>query len=167
MNFKHGPMPIKLSAADPPQAAIRPSRCAVCIAACVAGCFLMLLADCGRGGDPFSYVLVSGKVTYDDGSLIPAGILLTFYPQGGSIDTKTHPRPGETSVDQATGEFHAVTSHKYHDGLVRGKHKVTVRDGRRRPLPPNIVPAEYADFARTPLEVDTANQPFVLRVRKP
>ena len=50
MNFKHGPMPIKLSAADPPQAAIRPSRCAVCIAACVAGCFLMLLADCGRGG---------------------------------------------------------------------------------------------------------------------
>ena len=166
MNGRRKPMPIKLSAADPWHSAICHSRCMVCIAACAMGCLLMLLADCG-GGDPFSYVHVSGKVTYDDGSLIPADVLLTFYPQGGSIDSKTHPRPGESSVDRATGEFRVVTSHKFDDGLVRGKHKVTLRDGLRRPLPSSIVPEEYSDFARTPLEVDTADQPFQLRVRKP
>ena len=130
-------------------------------------CLLMLLAGCGTQ-DPFSYVSVSGKVTYDDGSLIPVdGLMVTFIPQGGALDAKTYPRPGMTMVDKATGEFQAVTSHKFNDGLVRGKHKVTLTGSDNRPLPPSVVPPEYADPARTPLEVNTANQPFALKVRKP
>jgi hypothetical protein len=166
MNGRCEPTPIRLSAADPWRSAIRLARRLAYVTACAMACSLTLLASCNRG-DPFSYVRVSGKVTYEDGSLIPAGVLLTFYPQGGDIDAKTHPRPGETAVNQATGEFHSVTSHKLNDGLVRGKHKVTLRDGWHRPLPPNIVPEEYSDFSRTPLEVDTADRPFHLRVKKP
>ena len=128
---------------------------------------LMLLAGC-RSNDPFSYVQVSGKITYDDGSLIPAdSMVLAFIPQGGSLDAKTHPRPGRTTVDRATGEFHAVTSHTINDGLPRGKYKVVVWGGNYAPLPPTIAAPEYGDPFKTPLEVDTARQPFVLKVRKP
>ena len=41
---------------------------------------------------------------------------------------------------------------------------VWLRVARR---PASLVPPEYVDPARTPLEVDTANQPFELKVRKP
>ena len=72
-----------------------------------------------------------------------------------------------TTVEPATGEFHEVTSHKFNDGLVRGKHKVTLTDESHKPLPARVVPPEYSDPATTPLEVDTDQQPFVLKVRKP
>jgi hypothetical protein len=137
------------------------------VAALFAACCLMLPAGCGAR-DPFGYVQVSGRVTYDDGSLIPVdGLLLTFIPQGGELDPKTYPRPGMTTVERATGEFHLVTSHKFGDGLVRGKHKVTLAMGAHVALPPSVVPPEYYDPATTPLEVDTASLPFVLKVRKP
>ena len=90
---------------------------------------LTLPAGC-RSNNPFSYVQVSGKITYDNGSLIPAdSMVLAFIPQGGSLDAKTHPRPGRTTVNRATGEFHAVTSHTINDGLPRGKYKVVVWGG--------------------------------------
>ena len=128
---------------------------------------ILVLAGCGSG-DPFKYVQVSGKVTYEDGSLIPIdGMALTFYPQGGALDAKTRPRPGMTTVDRATGEFHSVTSHMPGDGLVPGKYKATLLEGNRMPLPADIVPPEYGDPFKTPLEVDTANVPFHLEIRKP
>jgi len=127
---------------------------------------LLLVAGCGHK-DPFDYVQVSGKVTYEDGSPIPIdGKRITFYPQGGSIDAKTHPRPGMASVDKA-GAFRSATSHLPNDGLVRGRHKVTLLAGNGQLLPPSVVPAEYGDPDKTPLEVDTAEQPFVLKVRQP
>jgi hypothetical protein len=130
-------------------------------------CCLLFLAGCGSG-DPFGYVQVSGKVIYEDGSRIPVDqLVLTFIPQSGPLDAKTYPRPGVAMVDPATGEFHNVTSHKVNDGLVRGKHKVTLAGANNSPLRPSVVPPEYADPDTTPLEVDTANQPFVLKVRKP
>jgi hypothetical protein len=128
---------------------------------------LPLLSGCGPS-DPFSYVQISGKITYEDGTLIPVRHLeLTFVPQSAPLDAKTYPRPGVAVVDTATGEFHAVTSHRYNDGLVRGKHKVVLGGVSSFPLPPSLVPPEYCDFTKTPLEVDTAQQPFVLKVRKP
>jgi hypothetical protein len=93
-----------------------------CLWPVVAACLLLTASGCGSN-DPFHYVRVSGKVTYEDGSLIPAeGIVLRFYPQQGSLDAKTHPRPGMSVVEPATGEFHAATSHRLNDGLVSGKH---------------------------------------------
>ena len=127
----------------------------------------LLLAGCGSG-DPFSYVKVSGKLTYDDGSLIRhEGVVLTFVPLSEALGANTFPQPGIARPDPATGEFHEVTSHTYNDGLVRGKHKVLVADPTHRPLPASVVPPEYADPDKTPLLVDTAEQPFVLKVRKP
>jgi hypothetical protein len=132
----------------------------------VPGLWILLLIGC-QSKDPFGYVQVSGRVTYEDGSPIPLdGMLITFYPQGGSIDAKTHPRPGTAGADK-NGEFKAATSHKPNDGLVCGRHKVTLLSGIGQRLPTSVVPAEYADPAKTPLEVDTANLPFVLKVRKP
>jgi hypothetical protein len=128
---------------------------------------VVLWSGCG-GGDPFRYVKVSGKVTYADGSLIPAArVVLTFVPQSGALDQKTHPRSGQAEVTVADGSFSVVSSHNYDDGLVPGKHKVLVRafDDKNNPTP--VVPIDYADLNRTPLEIDTAHLPLTLDVRKP
>jgi len=131
-----------------------------------ATCGLFLLG-CGVR-DPFTYVPVSGTLTYEDGTLIPAdNVALMFYPQSPPKNMKTHPRPGIAWVDQATGRFEKATSHKPGDGLVRGKHKVTVVSIHLTPLPAELVPSEYANPATTPLEVDTSQSPFHLKVRKP
>jgi hypothetical protein len=124
---------------------------------------------CGCGsGDPFSYVKVSGKVAYEDDTLIPLdGMFLNFYSQTRPIDAKTYPRIGTTLVQKSDGTFSSVTSHLAGDGLIRGKHKVTVTSSTQGPLPSSMVPVEYADPEKTPIEVDTAQQPFVLKVRKP
>jgi len=128
---------------------------------------LLLLAGCSSNGDPFSYVNASGKLTYEDGTLIPAkAIELRFYSQNEAIGN-AHPRSGTASVDTKTGEFANITTHTPKDGLVRGKHKVTVTGRERVPLPIALVPAEYADPNKTPLEVDTDQVPFVIKVPKP
>jgi hypothetical protein len=43
---------------------------------------------------------------------------------------------------------------------------VNPTDERGRPLD-GVVPPEYRDIKTTPIEVDTANQPFVIKVKKP
>ena len=140
----------------------RPSVAVVCTAVCLAA----VLSGCGS--EPFAYAPVSGKVTYEDGSLIPTdAMVLKFQSQTPPIDSKTYPRPGIALVDGATGDFCGATTHNHNDGLVRGKHKVTVVAGNNMPLPPSVVPPEYSNPAQTPLQVDTAVQPFALRIRKP
>jgi hypothetical protein len=128
----------------------------------------LMLPFIGCNKEPFHCVPVSGIVTYEDGSVIPADdILLTFVPLVPPVDVKTYPRPGSAIVDRTTGEFGSVTTHKAGDGLVRGKHKVTLSRSDSLPLPASVVPREYCSFNKTPLEVDTANLPFVLKVKKP
>lgn len=127
---------------------------------------LMCLAGCGNR-EPYRQVSVSGTITYQDGSLIPVDkLVLTFLPQGEPIDAKTHPRPGTARVD-TNGHFDSATTHKANDGLVQGKHKVSLAGVNGMPLPSSIVGPEYCDLAKTPLEVDTAVGPFDLKVRKP
>lgn len=129
-------------------------------------CCLLLAAGCGAK-DPFSYAQVSGKVSYEDGTLIPADYILFFYPQSGPLDSKTYPHCGTAIVEKATGRFDSITSYRRGDGLVRGKHKVTLLGPTHGPLPASIVPPEYGSPVQTPLEVDTAQQPFELRIKKP
>jgi hypothetical protein len=132
-----------------------------------AAILLSLLAGCSSNGDPFSYVKVSETVTYEDGSKIPASDLeLWFFSEAEAIGN-AHPKPGMVIVNSKTGEFADVTTHTFHDGLVRGKHRVIVTGGDHGRLPKNIVPAEYGDPKKSPLEVDTAQQPFRLKVRLP
>jgi hypothetical protein len=130
------------------------------------------LVLCGLAGcaseNPFEQVKVSGTLTYDDGTLIPASmIILKFEPLAAPLDTKTHPPSGMSYVNVSDGTFDVVTSHKYADGLVRGKHRVLVSATTDAGSSTKLVPDEYLDSGRTPLVVDTSESPFELLVRKP
>ncbi len=132
----------------------------------LAGGLLVWVTGCGR--EPFSMVRVSGKVTYEDGSPIECHRLrVIFNPQVAALDAKTHPRPGEATVNP-DGTFSTVTTHKYGDGLIRGKHKVQVISLDDMERPTNAVPAVYAELSTTPLEVDvTRSGQFIeLKIKK-
>lgn len=134
---------------------------------CVAMIGLLAVAGCGSS-EPFSQVPITGTVTYEDGSLIPAEqIRVTFYPQAQPKDAKTHPRPGTASVNVADGSFKEVTSHKFNDGVVAGLQKVTVQTFDSADMPTDLLPAEYNDVHTTPLTYDTASGgPAKLTVKK-
>jgi hypothetical protein len=131
---------------------------------------LLILACCvclGCGPrSPFKYVKASGKLTYEDGSVIPSRIIrLQFASQDAPAVEGAHPRPAIANVSEQ-GEFDCVTSYKYGDGLIPGKHKVAVEqatDAKGQLL----VPKEYTSIATTPLLVDTANSPLEIKVPKP
>src|SRR4051812_1368903 len=132
--------------------------------------FLLLLFlgsafGCGSGS-PYSYVKVKGKVTYDDGSPIPSnGLRIRFAPLNAPNVENAVPRPAYARFDDQ-GIFDSVTSYKYGDGLISGKHKVAIEaaDG-----PPNklVVPKEYQSTSTTPLVIDTADSPLDIKVPKP
>lgn len=132
---------------------------------------LAALALCGAGcGDePYSLVHASGKISYDDGTLLPAQdnfVRLTFYPQTPPLDPATYPRPAMADVNLEAGTFDVISTHAYNDGLTAGKHKVVVSTDLLQ-QPPRGVPPEYNDPLATPLIVDTAEAPFDIRIRKP
>jgi hypothetical protein len=124
-----------------------------------------LLLGCSNNS-PFEYIAVQGQLTYEDGSTIPAkGIRLQFI----TIDVKphkgAHPRPATTQLN-SQGHFDSVTSYKYGDGLVPGRHKVAIfyatdKNGKL------LVPKAYTHAATTPLIVDTADTPLKIKVPKP
>jgi hypothetical protein len=124
-----------------------------------------LCAGCGSG-EPFDYVPVQGKLTYEDGQLIPAaGIVLQFETQDAKPVNGMHPRPAQASVD-AQGVFTQATSHKFGDGLIPGKHKVAIyyaTDAKGRLL----VPKEYTHLGTTPLVVDTGDGSMDIKVPRP
>jgi hypothetical protein len=124
-----------------------------------------LIVGCGSGS-PFDYEKVSGKITYEDGSPIPGnGLRLRFIALDAPQVDNAHPRPAFAIVNEQ-GEFDCVTSHKYGDGLVAGKHKVSVeREGLPDAKPP--VPKEYLSTNTSPITVDTSNAPFDIKVPKP
>jgi hypothetical protein len=126
---------------------------------------LALCLGCGSG-EPFDYIPVTGKLSYEDGSTIPAqGIVLQFIAQDVKPIDGMHPRPATASVN-GQGEFNEATSHKFGDGLVPGKHKVALMyatDANGKLL----VPVDFTHAGTTPLVVDTATLPLDIRVPKP
>jgi hypothetical protein len=127
--------------------------------------FCCVALGCGPGS-PFDYEKVSGKITYEDGTPIPGGGLrLRFIAQDAPQVENAFPRPAFANVD-ADGEFAEVTSHKFGDGLIPGKHKVAIeKEGSPDARPP--VPKEYLSISTSPLTVDTADAPFYIKVPKP
>jgi hypothetical protein len=126
--------------------------------AVVGTCLLCLVGGCDN--NPFSQVEVQGRVTYDDGSVIPAkGIRLIFKSETPPIDKKTHPRPGIAIVDVTDGSFDVVSTLKYGDGLIQGTHKVALQIA-----PPTLVPSAYTSITSTPLVIDTADAPLHIKV---
>jgi hypothetical protein len=124
----------------------------------------------GSSGDPFTYKKISGKVTYDDGSLIPATRLeLKFSQVNPQPVGNMYPRPGTADVKVDDGTFESVTSSPQNvgGGLVPGKYKVTLVTQEKNEKPRGLVPPEYLDFAKTPLVIDTNDSPLAITVKKP
>jgi hypothetical protein len=120
------------------------------------------ILGCGSGS-PFNYKKVKGKISYEDGEPLPGGLELRFMALEAPQVENAHPRPAIANVN-AQGEFECVTSYKYGDGLIAGKHKVAINMGTdAKP----IVPKEYTSLATTPLIIDTADSPFDIKVPKP
>jgi hypothetical protein len=118
---------------------------------------------CGSGS-PFKYVKASGKISYEDGSPLP-NVRLLFDAQDAPAVEGAHPRPAVANVN-GQGEFECVTSYKYGDGLIPGKHKVAI-DAGGNIVGKAPVPKEYLSMATTPLMVDTTNLPLEIKVPKP
>lgn len=134
----------------------------------------MTAVGCGSG-DPFAYVKVSGRITYEDGTPIPSdSVIVTFAPQTEAVGEDFHPRSGMAYAD-TNGNFDTATSYKYGDGIVRGKHKVLVSIRSGGPTGPSsggkkrgpLIPAIYTKLSTTPLEVHTDDTPFELKIEKP
>lgn len=138
--------------------------------ACKCVCTFSAIASfsgCGTR-EPYRYFPVSGTLAYEDGSLIPVEhVVLLFHPQTDPRDARTHPRPASAVVDQKTGTFTYVTSHKPSDGLMACKYKVTLHLPSRLPLPPECAAESYADANRTPLEVEGGLKTLAIRITKP
>ena len=129
---------------------------------------LVLLTGCSDA--PYDIVPIHGKVTYEGGALMPADtIYVRFYPQVESLSAKVHPKPGSTELDTEDGTFALVSTAKYGDGVILGKHKVTVTVGDESPTGAGSIPAVYADPTTTPLEIEVTgrNQEVVLKIEKP
>jgi hypothetical protein len=124
-----------------------------------------LSIGCGRGG-PFEYEKVSGKVVYADGSRIPAGGMeLRFEALDAPQVEHASPRPAKASVN-AEGVFDCVTSYKYGDGLIPGRHKVAIDVGPGPDGKP-LVPKECTSIATTPLQINTKDAPLQIKVPRP
>lgn len=88
-----------------------------------------------------------------------------FVPDGIDAIGNAHPRMGIANVD-AEGKFDCVTSYKFGDGLVPGKHKVVIQGAADRGGVP-AVPKEDTAAETTQITVDTSKLPFEIKVPKP
>lgn len=122
---------------------------------------LALLVGCDGG--PYRMEQVTGRVVYEDGSPVPGKLGIRFQSLAPPIDERTHPRPGYAYTDDQ-GVFTSVTTYKHADGVVGGRHKLLI--GEVEGLGTLIDP-KYGDPNASPLEVDTSDAPFEIKVSKP
>jgi hypothetical protein len=135
-----------------------------CLASALA---LAAISGCGRS-QPYPVEKVSGKITYEDGSLIPAQRLrLIFVPQTPAVDPKIPPHDGTVEVIVKTGEFKFVNTYGFQDGIIKGEHKVWLQCIVGGSQSRKLVPKEYASADKTPIRVKSSDSPFVLKVPKP
>ncbi|HEX3600887.1 MAG TPA: hypothetical protein VHU84_12135, partial [Lacipirellulaceae bacterium] len=88
-----------------------------------------------------------------------------FVAQDAQAVGNAHPRRGMANVGP-DGKFDCVTSYKYGDGLVPGKHKVVIQGAADRGGMPSV-PKEDTSEDTTKIIVDTANLPLDIKVPKP
>lgn len=130
---------------------------------------LFSLAGCGPSA-PYPIVPVTGKVTYEDGTPIPAArVVVSFESEAPPVDSKTHPRAGKAEVNPSDGTFSSVTTWKFGDGAIVGPHKVVVISMDEKQNPTKHVPKEYQSKVTTPLtiEVTRDGKPLEIKVAKP
>ena len=129
---------------------------------------LVSLAGCSK--TPYDIVPIHGKVTYKDGSLIPAGsVFLGFHPQVDPLKPSVHARPGLAELNSADGTFAYASTCEHRDGVILGPHKVTVKVAGESPTGAGSIPPIYADPSTTPLQIEVTrrNQEVILEIDKP
>ena len=134
----------------------------------LSGLILTGVSGCGDGA-PFDIIPVTGKVTYEDGSLITAPrVVVSFSPQVKPLDEKTYPRPGSAEVHVKDGTFSEATTWKYGDGVIAGPQKVTVESFDDMESPTADVPRIYRSPDTTPLtaEVGPGSTEFTFTIKK-
>lgn len=131
----------------------------------LAGLLLIVLAGCDRSASPFDSVPVAGKVTYEDGSAIPVPGMTIFFHCLEPPVNGMHPRPA-TAGTGPDGTFKDVTSYKFADGLVLGKHKVSLVAQKGDKLT-TAIPTEYAQPDKTPLRVEVTEWGQFLEIKVP
>ena len=117
---------------------------------------LVHLAGCGNQ-NAYKTVRVKGKVVFDDGTPVQ-GVQLMFVPLAPPVDPKTHARTAIAEIAD-DGTIVQATTYEHADGIIKGKHKVLIRGG-------DAIPEKYRSKKTTPLEVDTSDVPFDLKVEK-
>jgi hypothetical protein len=121
-----------------------------------------------QDNDPFSYRRAYGKVQYEDGSLVPIAIRLSFIPAAEREAGFPSPPSGSALVDPASGRFAHVTSRTVGDGIVAGDHTVVISVIPPAALDPAVIPSEYCRVETSPLKVTAGSRlPFLLSLRKP
>jgi hypothetical protein len=116
---------------------------------------ISLAVGCKGSTHPYKTAPISGKIAYEDGSLIKAArIELVFWPQVEPLDAKTVPRKGVATVDPADGTFSEASTWTDGDGAVLGKAKVTVVTYNDKDETTAVLPDAYGDPGETPLEVE-------------
>ena len=122
-----------------------------CIPLCSfkAGLFLAILLLCGCGGGGPRMGKVTGKVTYDDGSVPQGGIAVIRFEV--APDSTTEKRKAADSDIKEDGSY-AITTMKPGDGAYYGKYKVvftvlnSYRDGK------SLIDPKYTRADTTPYE---------------
>ncbi|MCS7304193.1 MAG: hypothetical protein NZ602_03675 [Thermoguttaceae bacterium] len=134
---------------------------------------LVLACMVGCGSEvPFQLAPVQGRVTYEDGSpiQIPQGgqVRVAFVPQDVAPVGQAHPTAAQGTLNP-DGSFSELTTYRFGDGAIIGRHKVTVLavDAMEKPLP--VVPNQYWNVSTTPLEVTVekgGRNYFELKIKK-
>jgi hypothetical protein len=132
---------------------------------------ISIAVGCKGATHPYKTAPISGKIAYEDGSLIKAArIELVFWPQAEPLDTKTFPRRAVASVDPADGTFSEASTWADGDGTILGKAKVTVNTYNDKGETAAVLPDVYSDPGETPLEVEVSKSqgmaPNELTVKK-
>jgi hypothetical protein len=141
------------------------------VLAVIALCVLVLALGCNS--EPFSFVKVSGKITYADGSLIPGkALMVTFVPLERKTSGKDVAGNAIGYLNLNDGTFAGLTTHKPMDGAVPGKYKVTlvcIDPGEPGQAIADPVPKRYQDAEQSPwqVEVSRSSRHFDLTVEKP
>jgi hypothetical protein len=147
------------------------NRRKTCLAFIVlAGLLVFGFSGCGSS-NPYPTVPISGKITYEDGSLIQADrVQLVFWPQSAPIDPKIKPRQAIADANPEDGEFPNASTYNPGDGAIEGKHKVCVFTYDKDDYFLDILPQVYHNPTDTPLEVEVARgagmTPRELKVKK-